>query len=147
MQAGQASVQRAGSALLEPLPLAGGRGHQRDVRARLGPQHVLCLRRCSLQSSRFSSSALVRATVEKTCAHWALCVLLVPVAILKQHWGKLLAASVLPRAAPYVDGFLRIQNPSQGVSQPDAHCAAELALFACDFRRLRQRAHLPQLSP
>jgi hypothetical protein len=43
----------------------------------------------------FPPSSLVRATVEKACADRALCVLLVPVAILAQHWGKLLKASVL----------------------------------------------------
>ncbi len=37
-------------------------------------------------------SALVRATVEKACADSALCVLLVPVAILALHWERLLAA-------------------------------------------------------
>jgi hypothetical protein len=47
----------------------------------------------------------VKAAVGKACADRALCALLVPVAILHPHWGKLLAASVLPRGAPYADGF------------------------------------------
>ena len=55
----------------------------------------------------FPPSSLVRATVEnlKACPDRALSVLLVPVAVLAPHWGKLLAASVLPRGAPYADGF------------------------------------------
>ena len=94
----------------------------------------------------FPPSSLVRVTVEKACADRALCILLVPVAVLAPHWGKLLAASVLPRTAPYVDGFLRVKNPLQRVAWPDPHCAAELAIFACDFGRLQPRANLPLLS-
>ncbi len=77
----------------------------------------------------FPHSSVVRATVEKACADRALCILLVPVAILSQHWGKLLAASVLPRAAPYADGFLRVKNPDRFLSWPAPHCAAGLAIF------------------
>ena len=94
----------------------------------------------------FPPSSLVRATVEKACADRALCVLLVPVAIISPHWGKLLAASVLPRGAPYADGFLRVKNPSRLLSWPDVHGAAELAIFACDFGRLQPRTDLPLLS-
>ena len=61
-------------------------------------------------------SALVQATVEKAQADSALCVLLVPVAILTPHWGKLLAAPVLPRAAPYADGFRRVRDHSRLLS-------------------------------
>ena len=91
-------------------------------------------------------SALVKAAVEKACADRALCVLLVPVAILQPHWGKLLSASVLPRGAPYVDGFHRIRDPDAHVAWPDAQGPAELAIFACDFGRLQPRAGLPSLS-
>jgi hypothetical protein len=77
----------------------------------------------------FPHSSVVRATVEKACADRALCILLVPVAILSPHWGKLLAASVLPRAAPYADGFLRVKNPARFLSWPAPHCAAGLAIF------------------
>jgi hypothetical protein len=91
-------------------------------------------------------SALVRATLEKAMADRALCALLVPVAILAPHWSKLLAASVLPRRAPYADGFLRVRDPSRVLSWPDPHGPAELALFVCDFSRLQPRAALPQLS-
>ena len=60
----------------------------------------------------FPSSALVRATVEKAITDRALCILVLPVAILAPYWSKLLPASVLPRAAaPYADGFLRIRTP------------------------------------
>ena len=63
-------------------------------------------------------SALVRATVEKACADRALCVLLVPVAILAPHWGRLLAASVLPRVPPYADGFRRVRDPAEHLTWP-----------------------------
>ena len=76
----------------------------------------------------------------------ALCALLVPVAILAPHWSKLLAASVLPRRAPYADGFLRVRDTPRALSWPDPHGPAELALFVCDFSRLQPRAALPQLS-
>ena len=39
----------------------------------------------------FPPSALIRPTVEKAVADRALCVLVVPVAILAPYWGKLLA--------------------------------------------------------
>ena len=61
------------------------------------------------------------------------------------HWSKLLAASVLPRRAPYADGFLRVRDPSRALAWPDPHCLAELALFVCDFSRLQPRAALPRL--
>jgi hypothetical protein len=51
--------------------------------------------------------------VKKACADRALCVLIVPVAILAQHWWKLAAASVLPRGAPYADGFARVRDPAR----------------------------------
>jgi hypothetical protein len=89
---------------------------------------------------------LVSAAVEKAVADRALCVLLVPVAILSPHWNKLLAASVLPRGAPYVDGFLRVRDPSSHLSWPDALPPAELAIFACDFGLLEPRQGLPPLS-
>ena len=48
--------------------------------------------------------------MEKACADRALCILLVPVAVLQPYWGQLLAALVLPRGAPYVDGFHCIRD-------------------------------------
>ena len=91
-------------------------------------------------------SALVRPTLAKAMADRTLCALLVPVAILAPHWSKLLAALVLPRRAPYADGFLRVRDPSRALTWPDPHGPAELALFVCDFSRLQPRAALPQLS-
>jgi hypothetical protein len=85
---------------------------------------------------------LVRAAVVKACADRALCILLVPVAVLQQHWSKLLAASVLPRRAPYADGFLWVRDPLPHLSWPDASAPAELAIFACDFCRLEPRPGL-----
>ncbi len=63
----------------------------------------------------FPHSSLVRATVtvEKACAYRALCILLVQVAILAQHCGKLLAASMLLHAAPYADCFLHVKNQAR----------------------------------
>ena len=90
----------------------------------------------------FPPDALVRATVEKACADRALCVLIVPVAILAPHWNKLLSASVLPRRAPYADGFARIRDPARQLQRAGADVPAELAVFACDFGRLAPRADL-----
>jgi hypothetical protein len=45
--------------------------------------------------------------VEKACVDRALCVLLVPVALLAQYWGKFLLASAFRSGAraQYADGF------------------------------------------
>ena len=45
------------------------------------------------------------------CVDGALCDPLVPAAIPHPHWDKFLAASVLPRRAPYADGLHRVQDP------------------------------------
>ncbi len=83
----------------------------------------------------FPPPLLVLPAVEKACADQALCVLVVPVAILAQHRNKLLAASVLPRRAPYLDGFIRVRDPARSVAWSGPSAApAELAVFACDFR-------------
>jgi hypothetical protein len=95
----------------------------------------------------FPPSQLVRPAVEKACADRALCVLVVPVAILAPHWNKLLAASVLPHRSPYLDGFFRIRDPARSVAWSGSSAApAELAVFACDFGRLSPRCSLPPLS-
>jgi hypothetical protein len=91
-------------------------------------------------------SVLVKAAVEEARADRALCVLLVPVAALQSYWGKLHAASALPRGAPYVNGFHCIRDLDSILSWPDAQAPAELAIFACDFGRLQLRAGLPSLS-
>ena len=94
----------------------------------------------------FPPLGLVSATVEKACADRALCVLIVPVAILAPHWSKLLYASALPIAAPYLDGFLRIRSPAQHLTHSGDYAPSELAVFACDFSRLDPRPGLPPLS-
>ena len=91
----------------------------------------------------FPPDTLVRATVEKARADRGLCILVVPVGILHPHWNSLLAASVLPMRAPYLDGFARIRNPARLVRPGSAPLPAELAVFACDFGRLVPRVHLP----
>jgi hypothetical protein len=68
------------------------------------------------------------------------------VAALQSYWGKLHAASALPRGAPYVNGFHCIRDLDSILSWPDAQAPAELAIFACDFGRLQLRAGLPSLS-
>jgi hypothetical protein len=94
----------------------------------------------------FPPSCLVLPAVEKACADSALFVLIVLVAILAPHWNKLLAASVLPRQAQYLDGFARIRDPARLVEWPGSSAApAELADFACDFGRLAPRNSLPPL--
>ena len=94
----------------------------------------------------FPPDLLVRVTVEKAMADRALCVLIVPVAILAPHWNHLLRASVLPRRAPYADGFARIRQPASLLRIGSSACPVELAVFACDFGRLAPRAGLPLLS-
>jgi hypothetical protein len=95
----------------------------------------------------FPPPQFLRPAVEKACADRALCVLVVPVAILAPHWNKLLAASVLPRRAPYLDGFFRVRDPTRSVAWSGSSDApAELAVFACDFGHLSPRVSLPPLS-
>ena len=93
----------------------------------------------------FPPPALVRATVEKAITDRALCILILPVAILAPYWSKLLRASVLPRAAPYADGFLRIRSPGACLLHAGGYAPGELAVFACDFGRLAPRPGLPRL--
>jgi hypothetical protein len=88
----------------------------------------------------FPPPALVWAAVEKAITDRALCVLVLPVAILAPYWSKLLRASVLPRAAPYVDGVIRIRTPSARLlhaggyassPSPPATSAASLLVRGC----------------
>ena len=94
----------------------------------------------------FPPAALVRATVDKACADRALCVLVVPVAILAPYWSKLLYASALPLGAPFEEGFVRFRSPAQHLRHPGDSAPSELAVFACDFGRLEPRLGLPDLS-
>jgi hypothetical protein len=94
----------------------------------------------------FPPAALVRATVEKACADRALCVLVVPVAILAPYWSKLLYASALPLGAPFEEGFVRFRAPARHLRHQGAYTPSELAVFACDFGRLEPRRGLPALS-
>ena len=89
----------------------------------------------------------MRATVEKACSDRALCILVVPVAILAPHWHALLSASVLPRREPYTDVFFRVRDVARSVSRAGASAPAEFAVFACNFSLLAMRAGLPPLSP
>ena len=95
----------------------------------------------------FPPPQLVRAVVAKACADRALCVLVVPVAILASYWHKLLAASVLPHRPPFTDGFHRIRNPEPLLRAAHGLDTLELAVFACDFGRLDPRPGLPPLAP
>ncbi len=94
----------------------------------------------------FPPAALVRATVEKACADRALCVLVVPVAILAPYWSKLLYASALPLGAPFEEGFVRFRTPARHLRHPGDYAPSELAVFECDFGRLEPRLGLPDLS-
>ena len=94
----------------------------------------------------FPPLSLVRAAVEKACADRALCVLVVQVAILAPYWSKMLYASVLPRVAPYLDGFARIRSPAAHLRHAGDFAPGELAVFACDFGLLTPRPGLPPLS-
>ena len=94
----------------------------------------------------FPPASMVRAAVEKACADRALCLLVVPVAILAPHWNKLLAASVLPHVPPYRDGFVRVRRPDKHLLHAGSFAPTELAVFACDFSRLSPRVGLPSLT-
>ena len=93
----------------------------------------------------FPPSTLLRATMEKAAADNALCVFVVPVAVVAPHWHKLLSASVLPRLA-FPEGFLRVRNPRPELAHASGFAPSELAVFACDFGRAVPRAGRPSLS-
>ena len=82
----------------------------------------------------FPPAALVCSTVANACMDQELCLLVVPVAILAQHWHKLLITLVLPPAERGDDGFLRVRAPSQLLSAAGDFVPHELAIFPCDFR-------------
>ncbi len=86
---------------------------------------------------RVPSVAPRTATVEKAVADRALCVLVLPVAILAPYWSKLLYASFLPRAAPYADGFLRFCAPNARLLHVGGYAP----------RRLRLRLRPPRSPP
>jgi hypothetical protein len=88
---------------------------------------------------------LIRQCVRKAIADGCLCVLVVPVAITAPYWHQLVRASVL-RAKPAVDGFMRIRNVGRVILDGVGQAPAELAIFACDFRRLQPRDGLAPLS-
>jgi hypothetical protein len=93
----------------------------------------------------FPPTPLLGPTVAKAVEDRALCILVLPVAVLTPYWGKLLASPVLPHMAPYADGFLRIRDPALLLLLP-CHCVpSELAVFACNFELLAPRSGLPAL--
>ena len=55
-------------------------------------------------------------------------------------------ASVLPPAAPFLEGFVRIRSPARHLLHSGGFAPSELALFACDFARLEPRPGLPPTS-
>jgi hypothetical protein len=94
----------------------------------------------------FPPLVLVQAAITKAIEDRALCVLVVPVAILSPYWHKLLSASVLPRLS-FPEGFRRIRKPSSLLLHAGTFAPQELAVFACDFSRLSPRDGLPPLAP
>jgi hypothetical protein len=94
----------------------------------------------------FPPLLLLRATVDKACADAALCILVVPLAVLAPHWNKLLAASLLSGANGFPAGYARVRRPSSLLRDADGFAPAELAIFACDFGRVAPRDGLPPLS-
>ena len=94
----------------------------------------------------FPPLLLLRATIEKACADAALCVLVVPLAVLAPHWNKLLAASLLSAASGFPAGFARVRRPGPLLLHADGFDPTELAVFACDFGRIAPRAGLPPTS-
>jgi hypothetical protein len=74
----------------------------------------------------------------------ALCVLVVPVAILALLWHKLHAASVIPHDAQSPDGH--IGRPWPELLHTGSFIHSELAGFACYFGRLAPRPNLPPIT-
>ena len=94
----------------------------------------------------FPPLLLLRATIDKACADAALCVLVVPLAILAPHWNKLLAASLLSAATGFPAGFARVRRPGPMLLHANGFTPSELAVFACDFGRIAPRGGLPPTS-
>ena len=90
----------------------------------------------------FPPPILLRGAIAKALEDRARCVLVVPVAVIAQHWHKLLAASVLP-PHDFTEGFLRVRQPLPLLDHAGSYRPTELAIFACDFGRLSPRVGLP----
>ena len=93
----------------------------------------------------FPPGGLIKPTVRKAIADAALCVLLVPVAVIAPYWHKLVKASVLS-TKPAADGFVRIRNPRTALRFAGSFDPKELAVFVCDFSLLSPRTDLAELS-
>ena len=89
----------------------------------------------------FPPGGLIKPAIRKAVADAATCVLVVPVAVTAPYWHKLVRASLLP-AGLGPDGFLRVRNPRTQLRHAGSFDPKELAVFVCDFSRLRSRADL-----
>ncbi len=86
----------------------------------------------------FPPSPLIRPTIRKAIADAARIVLVLPVAVTAPLWSKLVSCSIWPNS----DGFLRIRNPQAVLFHASQYAPKELAVFACDFSKLRPRTDL-----
>ncbi len=94
----------------------------------------------------FPPLLLLRATIEKACADAALCILVVPLAVLAPQWNKLLATSLLSAASAFPAGSARVRRPGSLLLHADGFDPTELAVFTCDFGRIAPRVGLPTTS-
>ena len=81
----------------------------------------------------FPPSSLLKRFVEKAVADRAVGILVAPLAVTSPVWHKLLKASVLPGR----DKYLRIRHAGRFVAHAGGLSSPELAIFPCDFGRLR----------
>jgi hypothetical protein len=81
----------------------------------------------------YPPSTLLHKVVDKAIADGAVGILVVNLSITSPVWHKLLKASVLPGP----DGYIRIRKARLMLQPNPGTHAAELALFPCDFGRLR----------
>jgi len=81
----------------------------------------------------YPPSNLLPRVVDKAVADGAVGILVVALSTTSPVWHKLLKASVLPGP----DGYVRIRKAKHMLMHGSGSYAAELALFPCDFSRLR----------
>ena len=95
----------------------------------------MCLRRHQEAVYVFPPPTLLAKVVAKAVADGAVGVFVTPVVVTSPVWHKLRSASVLPGP----DGYVRVRRARRLLSGSFPH--DDLAIFACDFGRLRGTAN------
>ena len=81
----------------------------------------------------FPPPRLLSAVVARALADRALGIFVVPLSVTAPVWRKLLAASVLGGS----DGYIRVRRAQRLLLGPALLTCQDLAIFPCDFGRLR----------